>query len=306
METMEDLLRAGPSELLIRMEKKLLKYPLLKIVYSDDCLKEIVKRRRSHDNELLKNLVLKSPVTHQILQELEDNLALLESEGALDSFSSKLRRWDSINFRGAVVELYFAALFKRMGYHIQLEPELPNGQKGDFLALKDGLRIYFELKTLVTRRFFVEDMIRSELISRLHDMDEPFDLSIEITEKMKRKQVIKLSKFIRDQVKEIDWDVNIPFSFVYSENGDVLANIEVIKRFEIGETGFVSGFIYSGGIKTDYPDIRSKISDGISHPILNIPVFYLFILFHLTLWSSIFSMQFLVTWQLQWIGNQES
>lgn len=269
MERSRDIPRAPDKELMILTKKKLGNYPLLKSIYTDEFLEELVHKKYDLDNILLQYLVLREPLIDEMFQEIEENLDLLQPECSLLIYSNKLKQYDSISFKSVVTELDVASNFKRNGYQILIEPTLPNGKVGDFLATKNGLSIYFEVKRLVTERILKQSAISFELQTRISGMDEPYAISIELTDAMERSHVAKLSKFILNKLKNLNTrTISIPYSFEYDENGTILVTITVDARLSEGEKGFIGFFHYPATIKSDWSDLRNKISKKISqlHP----------------------------------------
>ncbi len=261
--------RAENEYLLILAKQRLAKYPLLRSIYTDEFLEELVRKKYDLDNMLLQDLVLQEPILDEIFHEIEENLYLLQPEGGLQKYSDKLKQYGSLSFQSVITELDIASNFKRNRYEILIEPTLPNGKVGDFLATKNGLSIYFEVKGLVTERVMKESAISFELQTRVSGMDEPYEISVEITKAMERKHVVNLSKFILNKLNNLNLKtINIPYSFEFNENGSLLALITVDARLSDGEKGYIGVFHYPATIKSDWSDLRNKISKKISqlHP----------------------------------------
>jgi hypothetical protein len=261
--------RAKNEYLLILAKQRLGKYPLLFSIYTDKFLVKLVQKKYDLDNELLQYLVLQEPIIDEIFQEIEENLDLLQPEFSLQKYANKLKQYNSINFQSVIAELDIISTFKRNGYQILIEPTLPNSRVGDFLATKNNLSIYFEVKGVVTERILKEGAISFELETRVSGMDEPYEISIELTEAIERMHVVNLSKFILNKLKNLDIStINIPYSFEYDENGKILAIITVDAKLSDGEKGYISVFYYPTTIKNDWSDLRKKISKKIRqlHP----------------------------------------
>ena len=174
MERSRDIPRAPDRELMILAKKRLDNYPLLNSIYTDEFLEELVHKKHDLDNILLQYLVLQEPIIDEIFQEIEDNLDLLQPECSLQKYSNKLKQYDSTSFKSVVTELDVTSIFKRDGYQIKIEPTLPNGKVGDFLATKNGLSIYFEVKRLLTEKIIKQSAISFELLTRISGMNEPY------------------------------------------------------------------------------------------------------------------------------------
>ena len=264
MERSRDIPRAPDRELMILAKKRLDNYPLLNSIYTDEFLEELVHKKHDLDNILLQYLVLQEPIIDEIFQEIEDNLDLLQPECSLQKYSNKLKQYDSTSFKSVVTELDVTSIFKRDGYQIKIEPTLPNGKVGDFLATKNGLSIYFEVKRLLTEKIIKQSAISFELLTRISGMNEPYAISIELTDAMERTHVAKSSKFILNKLKNLNTStISIPHSFEYKKNGTILVTITVDARLSDDEKGFIGYFGYPVTTKSDWSDLRDKISKKI-------------------------------------------
>jgi len=261
------------EELLAIAKQRIENFPILKRIYNDYFLSGLVQRKSDLDNLLLFWLVtdnsIDKPIAIHLFQEIEENLDLLQSEDSVQKFKTKLRRWNTDHFESAVAELEFAAEYKRRGYQIELEPVLPNGEKADFCASKNSMKIYFEVTCIFWKHSLEENAIMDDLSVRLGRMDEPFIIGINIKTSFQRGQTAKVARHIRKKLRQFERaSVSPPFSFVYPESGEPIVEIDVMKRLPEGEKGFISGGVFGGGLKGNWSDLRSKISSKISqlHP----------------------------------------
>jgi hypothetical protein len=232
-----------------------------------------MQRKYDYNNLLLLRLVTSHPIDNPaaigMFQEVEDNLSLLKTEDSVRKFKAKLRGWDAVHLESAIVELEFAADYKRRGYQIELEPCLPNLRKGDFCVTKDSERIYFEVKTIFSKSSLKDEGIMDDLQIRLNSLDEPFKVTIDVGKGFGRAQTVEVTRFIRKKLRELyRTQVSVPISFHYPEEGVPIVNVEVHSRLSDGERGFISGFTFGGGLKGDWSDLRSKITSGVGqlHP----------------------------------------
>jgi hypothetical protein len=259
--------RKADDGILFRIvEDRLRNYPYIRELYTDDGILKIISKKKSLDNELLTALVLDNPVYFQLLSNINKNLETLYSDGVIKAFKLKFQNWDLNSFSSTVVELYFAAVFKKRGYSIQFEPELPNGQRSEFLAKKGDITCYVEEKTIHREKTQKERWVSDELIDKLDNIDEPFALSIEITDHMEKKDADDIVKYIRERLRE-EQSITNSFKFIYEKGGVGLAEITA-ERLLPDEKGYVSGFLYPGLMTIDWSDLRNKISRKISqlHP----------------------------------------
>jgi len=266
MRSSYEIRRTDDDTLLRIVEDRLSNFPYIRKLYTDDDITKIVRRKRSLDNELLATLVLNSPVYFQLLSNINKNLETLYPDGVIAAFKPKFQQWDLNSFSSTVVELYFAVVFKKLGYNLQFEPELPNRQRSEFLAQKENIMCYVEEKTIHREKTEKERWISGELVDKLDNIDEPFALSIEITDHVEKNDVDDIVKYILERLRE-EQSITDSFNFSYDKKGIRLAEIAAY-RLPYGEKGYVSGFLYPGSKTIDWSDIRNKISKKVSqlHP----------------------------------------
>lgn len=273
MQNLSEISRANEEELLVIAKQRIEKFSILKRIYDDAFLSILVRHNSDLDNSLLVWLVIDNPFDKhtaiRFFQDVEENLELLRQEDSIQKFKPKLRQWKTIHFESAIAELEFAAEYKKRGFQIELEPRLPNGEKGDFLASKDSVKIYFEVKCIFWERSLKDTAIINEIIERFSRLNQPFVIGIDIKEIFQHKQTVKVVKYIQEKLKQFEHtSCTLPFSFVYPESGEPIIEIDIIKRLSNGEKGYVSGAVFGGGVKVNWNDLRSKISSGVSqlHP----------------------------------------
>lgn len=269
MKSIAEIRRADEKELLALAKQRIGKFSILKRIYDNGFLFDLVQHKNDCDNRLLLRLVIDEPTAIKFFKEIEENLELFQNEENIQKLKTKLRQWETIPFESTIVELEFAADYKRRGYQIEIEPELPNNQKGDFCASKDSMKIYFEVKTIYTASSIKDHAILYELEDSYSGMGLPFVIGIDLENNFKRNQTVEVSKHIQRKLREIQTThISLPFSFVYPENSKSIVTVNVSSRLPDGEKGYVSGSEFGGGIKGEWSDLRSKISSGISqlHP----------------------------------------
>lgn len=273
MQNISEIARANEEELLVIAKQRIEKFSILKRIYDDAFLSILVRHKSDLDNHLLVWLVIDNPFDKhsaiRFFQDIDENLDLLQHEGGIQKFKPKLRQWNTIPFESAIAELEFAAEYKKRGFQIELEPRLPNGEKGDFLASKDSVKIYFEVKCIFWERSLKDHAIINEISERFSRLNQAFVIGIDIKEIFQRKQTVKVVKYIQEKLKQFErTSFILPFSFVYPESGEPIIEIDIIKRLSNGEKGYVSGAVFGGGVKVNWNDLRSKISSGVSqlHP----------------------------------------
>jgi len=262
------------DELLITMAKQTICcHPILKEIYDDSFLKQLVENKRDKDNQLLFWLVTDNefdlPIARKLFEEIEGILSLFYDISNSDVLRSKLRQWHSIPFESTITELEFVAEYFKRGYQIELEPLLPNNRKADFSAVKEDQKIFFEVKIAYKEKSAKNKAIIDELTERCNKIDQPFLILLNVEENFDRSQIIVASQHISKKLRELKaTSCNLPFSFDYPECNNPIITVDVTHRFPDGEKGSVGGSTFGGGITSKWTDIRSKIEQGIRqlHP----------------------------------------
>jgi len=263
------------NQLLIRTAKqRVCSYPILKEVYDEHFLNELVEAKRDPDNLLLFWLVndneFDSPTARKLFEEIEGMLQPFSNSSNFNPLKLKLRQWCTIPFESTITELELASEYHERGYDIELEPDLPNNRKGDFSAAKENQKIYFEVKMAHKEVSSKNKAVIDHLSYCCQKIDHPFFIgNIDVHENFQRSQSNAVAKFIERKLKELDaFSCNLPVSFYYPDSGDPLVTVDVNERFPNGQKGFVGGFTYGGGITTKWTDLRRKIEEGVSqlHP----------------------------------------
>jgi hypothetical protein len=273
MKNFHEIRKADANELLWAAKQRLEEFPVLKEIYNDDFLITLIRNKNNRDNILLFWLVNNNPtdslIAPKFMQGIENDVRLFRLDSNFSLLKRKLRQWKTIPFESAVTELEFAAEYCKKRYETEFEPLLPNNKKGDFCVNKDGLKIYFEVKMIFSKTSLQEDAIITDLSDRCDGIEQPFVLSVDIKKDFRLDQSAAFSKFLQKKLKEIDAiSIDLPFSLVYPEIGNSAIKIDLVKRVPKGERGYIAGFIYGGGIKSSWVDVRRKIAAGVSqlHP----------------------------------------
>lgn len=273
MKDVFEIRKANENELLSIAKRRIENFSILKEIYDDNFLIDLIRHKNNYENLLLSWLVIDNLFDTQIalklFKDIEDDLNLFRSESDFSIFERKLRQWNTVSFESTITELEFAAEYLRKGYQIELEPTLPNDRKGDFSSSKGTMKIYFEVKTIYKEASIEDQAIINELEDRFSRMDEHFVINIDIRENCKPSEAVEVSRFMQQKLREIkDARLDIPYSFSYPDNNNPLVTVDVISQVPDNEKGYISGFVFGGGIKVDWSDLRSKIASGVSqlHP----------------------------------------
>jgi hypothetical protein len=270
---MLEISKASDQELMVNARKRLSKYQILKEIYDDNFLRQLIDNKGDRDNILLFWLVTDNefdlPAATRVFDEIEGMLSLFKSSSNFVLLSHKLRQWHSIPFESTVTELEFATEYLNRGYQIELEPPLPNGRKADFCACRGDEKIFFEVKVAYKEISALNDTTINELTERCDKVDHPFLITLNVEENFLRSQVIPAAQFIGKKLRELKvTSCDLPLSFEYPDSNNPILSVDVIKRFPEPEKGFVSGCTFGGGITSKWNDLRSKIEQGIKqlHP----------------------------------------
>lgn len=274
MKNASEIAKTEDCVLLRAARQRICSQPILKEVYDENFLSELVQNKKDPDNLLLFWLVndndIDSPTARRIVEEIEKKLEPFRYSGNFNILKSKLRQWRRIPFESTVTELEFAAEYYERGYQIELEPALPNNRKGDFSATKEKRKIYFEVKMVYKETSAKNKAAIDELSNRLERIEHPFFIgNIDVHETFQRNQSITAAKFIGRRLKEIEAaSCSLPLSFNYPDSNSPIITVDVGERLPNGEKGFVGGFTYGGGITSKWADLRSKIEGGVKqlHP----------------------------------------
>jgi hypothetical protein len=268
MKSMLEISKAKDEKLLVSAKEKLARYNLLKEIYDDVFLQQLIDNKNDRDNILLFWLVTDSeidrPIAARVLDEIEGMLNLFKDFSNFNSLTRKLRQWHNIPFESTITELEFAAEYLNRGYEIELEPSLPNGQNADFCAIRGSEKIFFEVKVAYKEESALNDAIVNELTERCDKVDQPFLITLNIEEDFPRSQVVPVAKFIAKKLYELKMvPCNLPQSFEYPNSEHPVLSVDVSKRLPAGEKGFVGGSTFGGGTTIKWKDLRNKIQQGI-------------------------------------------
>lgn len=194
--TIYDLPSLDPDKALASIRRTLELYPILKEIYDDDCIMELVRERSNTKNSLLLRLVQPDePAARAFWAPIAADLEILRDEGSVEVFRHKLRSRELHPSESAKSELNLAAWVKRRGVVVQLEPETNPPKNCDFSARTDP-QAWWEIKTLAdTQGPRSDDRVAHEVMPRLRRFPEPYVLSVQF-------QALRLEK-VHDAVKEI-------------------------------------------------------------------------------------------------------
>jgi hypothetical protein len=176
--TIFDLPTLDPNEALVLVRATIDAHPLLARLYDEAFIANLIRRRAAYDNTLLLRLVRPSAELHSAYwDEVTDDLAVLEAEGAFDAFRAKLRERDGPSLDSARTELFFAAWLKRNGVDVVLEP--PVGQRRCEFVTRTTPLTWWEIKTpLDLAELRLEAAVQMDVHRRLRTIEQPYVLSL--------------------------------------------------------------------------------------------------------------------------------
>ena len=119
-----DLKKIDGNFLLGLIHQTVEEFPILKQIYTEEFLQEIVKDRYHFNNYLLWLLSSKEPYTKATWNEISKSLLLLVDSNGLVHFKHKLRSNPQLFFQSYQIELDYAAYYKGLGYFSSSESAL--------------------------------------------------------------------------------------------------------------------------------------------------------------------------------------
>jgi len=257
-----ELKEVEENVLLDLVYETLSKFPILKNIYSDGFLENLVKKRLHFDNYLLWLLTSKEPYTIITWEEISKWLNLLKDSDAIFHFGEKLRSTKQEVFQSYLTELEFAGYYKEQGYEIELEPEVAStGKNPEFKIESNGFRVFFEAKNIFWEEILAMNEIETQIQGTLGKIEQPYAFSIHYTSKFRIRDVQPLRDFMISKLKSINEDQAFPVRFLFPDEKEVLAKIVVFGRPKrlpygyLGASGRLDAFEIPGA-----KEIRRKIS----------------------------------------------
>lgn len=263
-----DLEEMDDEELLSKIDTTLSTFPILKEIYDEDFLVDLVGKRFHYDNHLLWMLVCNHPQVTLIWETVSKYLHLLKDSDAISHFREKLRHRGERVFHSYLTELEMAGYYKEKGYEIELEPEILSSKKNpDFKVELDDFRVYFEIRNL-----FMDELMQMENLDvQIHGMftriDERFVFSIFYKPlRLQIKHLKRLQMFIKKSLAEANKTQNLhfPFTLFFPDKKNTLAEVEVWGRPKKFDHGYLAGLGTTFGIPQGSKNVRRKISKKIS------------------------------------------
>jgi hypothetical protein len=133
------------------VQNTLKKFPILKNLYDETFLDNLLNKRFYYDNFLLWLLASEEPYAHETLADISRNLEILKDSDGITHFKKKLRSHSEPILKSYLTELEFAAYYREKGCEVELEPKIPESDKAQ--SLKSYLKI---LKFTLRQKIYSE------------------------------------------------------------------------------------------------------------------------------------------------------
>ncbi|MHA1840189.1 MAG: hypothetical protein ACTSYO_09590 [Candidatus Ranarchaeia archaeon] len=220
------------------------KFQILKKIYDDDFVEELIKDNHQM-NYLLWLLSAKNSYTFETLKEISENLEITEENDSLAHFIDKLKSKTKNTFNNYQLELYFASYYKKKGLNIELEPVInENGKNPDFKVDYNSNIVYFEAKNL-----YFEDRIKLEKFDfqlhsdlRIHQIKLVY--SVYRNTDFNLSEYHKLRKFINKKLSENKDATDFPKHFDYfDKEGKKVAELVIDGKPRTKEYGYLRGIM---------------------------------------------------------------
>lgn len=269
MVTIFDLKEMEDEELFSKIETTLSTFPILKTLYDQDFLADLVKRRFRFDNYLLWMLVSGHPFAMLTCEAVSKYLNLLKDVDAVSDFRDKLRYKGRRVFQSYLTELEMAGYYKERGYDIELEPQISESEKNpDFKAEQEDFRVLFEVRNIFMDELIQMDDLDVQIHGLFGKIDEPFVFDISYQPSVLQIRHLKtLQTFLKKKLAELNKskEISFPLYLFFPDEKNILAEVKVWGRPKKLDHGYLAGlrtrvFLLPQGSK----NIRRKISKKIS------------------------------------------
>lgn len=216
-----------------------------------------MKKKEDPDNYLLWLLASHDLAAKNTVADLEDCLKTLEKYGAVNRFSSRLRQYQTVKLDSVLTELQIPRDFGKLGFKIELEPQV-GGADGvpDFVA-SDHIAVFFEITHIFEEETERLNKVKLDLRRRLQRIDEPFVFSLTIPPDLGLSEVPPLVSDIREHLQKAQSKRGSRFQVKLTRRGTSAKM--TVHGTSSEEYGHLSAIV-SGGPKAGPGEISSKIS----------------------------------------------
>jgi len=256
-----DLKKIDGKFLLGLLHQTVEEFPILKEIYAEEFLQEIVKDRYHFNNYLLWLLSSKEPYTKATWNEISKSLLLLIDSEGLIHFKHKLRSNPQLFFQSYQTELDYAAYYKGKGYLIELEPTISSGKNPEFKIETDGFKVYFEAKNIFWEEMQEMTALETQIQGALGKITDPYAFSIFYDPRLSINNVSDLRRFVINACRSIGKSESFPKQLFFKSNGIMLSKVVIYGKTNKLTYGYLGGLQRRQAFEAPKPEIiRKKIS----------------------------------------------
>jgi len=261
-----DLKETDEKTLLQSARNILSEFPVLKELYEDNFLNDLIANRLYHDNFLLWLLSSREPYAYNVLKDISKQLGLLQDSDGVSHFKSKLRSTSEPVLKSYLTELEMAAYYKEKGCDVELEPTIrETGKNPEFKITSGDLEVYFEAKNIFWEEIAQMNEIETQIQGALRKTKEQYVFNIYYTPKLRIGDVPSLKKLVIEKLRSIPNDQELPTSFSFISETDLRAEVRVVGKPNRLPYGYLGAFMKSEAFSVPGgKEIRRKISKKVS------------------------------------------
>jgi hypothetical protein len=203
--TKRDLVcNASEDEVYNTIKHNLQFYPAIQKIYTENRLKDAVKKRNKYRCDLAFILSTSKKSVRKLLNEC---FKLLHS---CKKFKRRIKHQDMNQIlSGFLTELEFAAFLKQNNYQIEFEPKnLVTGRRCEFKAINKNIgEIFFEVYSpRIIEKYDEYHSAYYELCNQLLCFDSPYHFSIRTRQHFDEDESKKITEFIKNQLTLVKSD----------------------------------------------------------------------------------------------------
>ncbi|MFZ1124215.1 MAG: hypothetical protein WAN59_03625 [Candidatus Baltobacteraceae bacterium] len=225
-----------------RVRATLERHPLLKRIYYDPALTDIIRQRQPNKNALLFWLVLPADDERSVRfwTSVTDDLTVLEPFGAIEKCRDKMRQKEREYLESWRTEVWIAAWLVQNGVRLTLEPAV--GLKRPELVTETTPATWWEIKTPLDPKPVTDDAaVLADIQRRIHEIPEPFVLLVRSAD-LRLQAVPAAVRGIKAQVRAFAQSGAEPPTTIECDG----LIVEITARTKNKLTGFLGGLIGSG------------------------------------------------------------
>lgn len=241
-------------------------FTVLKNIYDNNFLNELIAKRFHYDNFLLWLLSSKEPYAKNVLADISKQLVLLKDSDSVKHFKNKLRSTSEPILKSYLTELEMAAYYKERGYDVELEPATDEtGKKSEFKIASGDFKVYFEAKNIFWEEIAQMNKIETQIHGALWKTKEKYVFSIYYTPKFKIGDIPFLKRFVIQKLRAIRNGQKLPAKLFFINETDLRAEINVLSKPNIRPYGYLGTLMRSEAFSIPGgKEIRRKISQKVA------------------------------------------